>query len=84
MPDPVSWMMIEPGWTVVDSGGEDVGTIEEVLGDPDADIFSGLIIHTGLLARKYAPSELVGEIVEGRVQLLSSKDEVDALAESAH
>jgi hypothetical protein len=84
MPDPVSWMLIEPGWTVVDSGDEDVGIIQEVLGDQDSDIFSGLIVHTGLLAKKYVPSERVGEIVEGRVQLLSSKDEFEALGDSPH
>jgi hypothetical protein len=77
-------MMIEPGWTVADAEGDDVGSIAEVLGDSDADIFSGLIVHTGLLARKYVPSELVGEIVEGRVELLSSKDEFEALGDSPH
>ena len=84
MPDPVSWMMIEPGWTVADAEGDDVGSIAEVLGDSEVDIFSGLIVHTGLLARKYVPSERVGEIVEGRVELLSSKDEFDAFGESPH
>jgi hypothetical protein len=79
MPDPVSWMMIEQGWTVVDSAAESVGTVHEVLGDLEADIFSGLLVLTGMLATRDVPSELVGEIVEGRVQLLATKDEVDAL-----
>ena len=33
MPDPVSWMVIEQGWSVVDSEGDEVGRIDEVLGD---------------------------------------------------
>ena len=77
MPDPVSWMMIEQGWSVVDADGEDVGRIDEVLGDEDADIFNGLNVLTGVVGKKtYVPAEVVGEIVEGRVQLTLTKDDV--------
>ena len=77
MPDPVSWMLIEQGWTVVDSEGDEVGRIDEVLGDEDADIFNGLHVVSGVLARRtYVPAESVGEIVEGRVQLQLTKDEL--------
>jgi len=78
VPDPVSWMVIEQGWSVVDADGEDVGRIDEVLGDEDADIFNGLQVLTGVLGTpKYVPAERVGEIVEGRVQLDLKKDELD-------
>ena len=77
VPDPVSWMMIEQGWSVVDADGEDVGRIDEVLGDPEADIFNGLQVLTGILGTpQYVPAERVGEIVEGRVQLELKKDEL--------
>ena len=77
MPDPVSWMMIEQGWSVVDADGEDVGRIDEVLGDQEADIFNGLQVLTGILGTpQYVPAERVGEIVEGRVQLELKKDEL--------
>lgn len=77
MPDPVSWMMIEQGWSVVDSEGNDVGRIDEVLGDEEADIFNGLNILKGAIGTKtYVPAEVVGEIVEGRVQLTLTKDDV--------
>jgi len=70
MPDPVSWIMIEPGWTVVDSDGNEVGRIDDVLGDENADIFSGLHILTGVSGKQtYVPAESVEEIVEGRVRL---------------
>jgi rRNA processing protein Gar1 len=75
MPDPVSWMLIEPGWSVVDSTGKEVGRVDEVLGDADADIFSGLRILTGAVAKRtYVPAESVDDIVEGRVQLRLAKD----------
>jgi hypothetical protein len=70
MPDPVSWIMIEPGWTVVDSEGNEVGRIDDILGDENADIFSGLQILTGVSGKQtYVPAENVEEIVEGRVRL---------------
>ena len=77
MPDPVSWMMIEQGWAVVDSTGTSVGRIDEVLGDEDADIFNGLQVLVGARGRRtYVPAERVGEIVEGRVHLELAKDEL--------
>jgi hypothetical protein len=83
MADPVSWMVIEHGWAVVDTDGESVGRVDEVVGDESIDIFNGLNVLTGVLGTvKYVPSEQVGRIVEGRVELLLSKDEVEGLAEA--
>ena len=75
--DPVSWLMIEQGWLVVDSAGDEVGRVEEVLADDDADIFSGLNVLTGVLGKPtYVAAEDVDEIVEGRVQLAVAKDDL--------
>ena len=72
--------MLEPGWDVVDSAGESVGRVDEVLGDKNRDIFDGLAVSTGLVGKpKYVPAERVGEITDGRVQLELSADEVDRL-----
>jgi hypothetical protein len=80
--DPVSWFLIEAGWKVVDATGEEVGSVDEVVGDSSDDIFNGLSISTSFLGKpRYVPSEQVGEITEGRVQLRLSKDEVDRLGE---
>ena len=71
---------MEPGWDVVDSAGESVGKIDEVLGDKNRDIFDGLAVSTGLVGKpKYVPAERVGEIQEDRVQLEMSADEVERL-----
>ena len=78
MPDPVSWMLIEQGWAVVDSDGHDLGRVDEVLGDESADIFNGLQILTGTLGKQaYVPAERVGEIVEGRVEVRLTKKELN-------
>lgn len=80
--DPVSWFVIEPGWTVVAENGEEVGSVDEVVGDSGDDIFNGLSISTSLLGRpRYVPSEQVAEITEGRIRLKLSKDQVDHLGE---
>src|SRR5262245_59091538 len=80
--DPVSWFLIEPGWKVVDSGGKEVGSVDEVAGDSNDDIFNGLSISTSALGRpRYVPSEQVAEILEGEVHLKLSGDEVQTLGE---
>jgi hypothetical protein len=82
MNDPVSWLMIEPGWKVVDAQGHDVGSVDEVAGDSNDDIFNGLSISTSLLGRpRYVPSEQVGTITQGRVHLELTKEQVERLGE---
>jgi hypothetical protein len=80
--DPVSWLMIEPGWKVVDSQGQEVGSVDEVAGDSSDDIFNGLSISTSLLGKpRYVASEQVGTITEGRVHLKLTKDQIEHLGE---
>jgi hypothetical protein len=68
--DPVAWTVIERGWTVVDSADEEIGHVDEVTGDENADIFDGIAVTEGILSgKKYVPSEQVGRIVEGAVHL---------------
>ena len=82
MTDPVSWLLIEPGWKVVDASGGEIGKVEAVTGDSGADIFDGLAVATGILARpKYVPAEQVGPITDGTVQLTLERSAFDALGE---
>jgi uncharacterized protein YrrD len=80
--DPVSWLMIERGWKVADADGDEVGKVEETVGDSSADIFNGLTVSVGLFARgRYVPAEQVASINEGLVHLKLSKAEVEQLPE---
>lgn len=82
MPDPVSWLVIERGWKVVDAVGEEVGEVEETVGDSNADIFNGLTIAKGLFSHgQYVPAEQVEEIVEGSVRLKLRAAEIERLPE---
>ena len=66
MADPVSWLMIEPGWDVAGPDGEKVGRVDAVLGDKERDIWDGLTVDG-----EYVAAERVGGIVDGRVTLAS-------------
>jgi hypothetical protein len=82
MGDPVSWLLIEPGWKVVDADGQNVGRVEEVIGDSNADIFDGIAFTSRALARpKYVPAEQVDAIEQGIVGLSVGKEAVGALTE---
>ena len=80
MADPVSWLVVEQGWEVVDAEGERVGTVHEVVGDLGNDIFSGLSVSPGSFKRRvFVPAEQVSSIEEGRVHLSLSGAQADDL-----
>ena len=81
MPDPVAWLLIERGWKVLSSEGDQVGTVDERVGDENVDIFDGLSIAGSAFGgpKRYVPSEQVGEIYEGEVHLTLTRAEVERL-----
>jgi hypothetical protein len=82
MSTPVSWFLIEPGWRVEAADGSELGRIEEVTGDSNADVFDGVTVGASWYSRpRYVPSEQVGEIVEGRVRLKLDRAAFDQLGE---
>lgn len=78
--EPVSWLLIEEGWEVVGADGKTIGRVEQV--QADADIFSGLIVSTGVLGKpRIVPAEAVAEIADDRVRLSLSSEAADRLEE---
>jgi len=80
MSDPVSWFLIERGWKVAGANGNELGTVDEIVGDSGQDIFDGLSISSGLFATpRYLAAERVTRIEEGTVYVdlpdLSGLDE---------
>lgn len=82
MADPVSWMVAERGWSVVANDGTEVGKLDQVLGDPKADIFDGLAVGAGTVLDRplYVPSEKVGAIEDGTVHLGIDSEEYKQLS----
>ncbi|HEX6763716.1 MAG TPA: hypothetical protein VF094_13040 [Gaiellaceae bacterium] len=65
MANPVSWLLVEPGWRVVGTDGGELGSVEEVLGDENADIFHGLAVVGGIGSRaRYVDAGLVDAIAD--------------------
>lgn len=81
MADPVAWKVAERGWSVVASDGNEVGKLDQVLGDTEADIFDGLAVGAGTVLDRplYVPSEKVGEIEEGTIHLTIDADDYGRL-----
>src|SRR6476659_8538617 len=70
MADPVSWLQIEQGWNIVTSDGVVVGTVAQVEGDKQADIFDGLAVESRQPTQiRYVAGEQVGAIYPGEVTL---------------
>lgn len=80
MTDPVSWLQIAQGWNVVTSDGVIVGTVAQVEGDKQSDIFDGLAVESKEPKQiRYVPGEQVGSIYPGEVTLKIALAEVGAL-----
>jgi len=80
--DPVSWLMIRPGWKVRSADGAEVGEVDEVAGDDTEDIFDGVAIVTSALGKpRYVPAEQVAEITQGAMRLSLTREQVAQLGE---
>jgi hypothetical protein len=76
----VSWKSIETGARVFASGAEEIGTVKEIAGDSDADIFSGLVVSLSRLsANRFLPSERVTAIWPDRVETNLTAEQAEAL-----
>ena len=76
----VSWKAIERDADVVSSDGEQAGRVVEVTGDPEADIFNGLVVSLGTLGKhRYLPAERVRGIWPRRVEVEATAEELRAL-----
>lgn len=81
MADPVSWLQIEQGWNVLSSDGTLIGTVAQVSGDKQDDIFDGLAVKAVPSQQiGYVPGEQVGAIFPGEVTLKLTTAEAQALA----
>ena len=78
----VSWKTIERDASVHSSDGQEVGKVVEVAGDPDADIFNGLVVSLGMLdADRYVPAERVTAIWPERVEVAATAAELQRAPE---
>ena len=80
MADPVSWLQIEQGWNVITSDGVMVGTVAQLEGDKQSDIFDGLAVESREPKQlRYVPGEQVAAIYPGEVRLKIASAGIGAL-----
>lgn len=80
MATPVSWLLIEKGWEVVDRDGDSAGHVVEVLANEKLDIFDGFTMkHLRIEHERYVPAEHVVVITEGRIELSLTAEQVSEL-----
>jgi hypothetical protein len=78
----VSWMAIEADAPVFSSEGEAVGKVESVVGDQEADVFTGLAVSIDVLGpSRFVPSEAVRGIWPERVHVALTKAQIERLPE---
>ncbi len=79
--DPASYLTLEQGIAVFAAGGEQVGTVAEVVAAVEQDIFEGIAIspRLGVGHRRFAAAEVIAEIGEKGVLLSLSKDACESL-----
>jgi PRC-barrel domain len=77
-----SWKVIDAGAAVVTPDGEKSATVNRVVGDAEADVFTGLAIKVGLLSgERFVPSERVKGIWPDRIDVDLTKAELESLPE---
>jgi C-terminal processing protease CtpA/Prc len=64
--NPVSYLVLADGTPVLSSDGHELGTVEHVLADADADVFDGVIVdmRAGPGGHRFADAEQVDAIYE--------------------
>ena len=68
---PASYLVLAEGTPVHSSDGEQIGNVEHVLGDPETDIFDGIVLDTSVLpgGQKFIDAPQVDRIYERGVVL---------------
>jgi uncharacterized protein YrrD len=78
--EPSSYLALEAGAGVFSCDGEELGRVEHVLRDPDADIFDGLVIDTSVLpgGHRFVDGDQVEEVFERGVLLKLDRARAEA------
>jgi hypothetical protein len=81
--DPTSYLELEEGVPVLSADGKQIGAVEHVLADADADIFDGLVIDTrlGPGGHRFVDATQVEGLYTGGAVLTLTAAESEALPE---
>src|SRR6266480_6168650 len=77
---PISWEVLEAGLPVRSRDGAVVGEVSHVLGDPNIDIFDGLVVRAGR-AHRFVDATQVDSISEDAVRVTLDEAAFERLPE---
>jgi uncharacterized protein YrrD len=80
--NPASYLVLADGTPVLSSDGHELGTVEHVLADDDADVFDGVIVAMGG-GHRFADADQVTAIYERGVVLSIDAGAAEGLPEPA-
>jgi hypothetical protein len=76
----VSWKAIEAGATVITSDGDEAGHVTKVVGDPVADVFTGLAVRIDTFGdERLVDADSVENIWPDRVEVSLTADRLESL-----
>jgi sporulation protein YlmC with PRC-barrel domain len=76
----IAWTVLERGHDIVASNGSKIGTVKDVVGDRDKDIFSGVTFSPGLTQPDlFVPADAISEITQEGVVLVLDEGAAAAL-----
>jgi hypothetical protein len=76
--NPASYLVVPGGAAVLSSDGREIGSVEHVLADVDADVFDGVIVDTPA-GHRFADADQVDSIYERAVVLRLTEAEAERL-----
>jgi hypothetical protein len=80
--DPIAWRGVAQDTAVHSSEGQPVGTLSDLLGSDQEDIFHGIVVHLGRLGHHvFVPADQVSLITRSHVDVSLTSDEIHALPE---
>ena len=78
--DPIAWRGVTQDTPVRTSDGETVGTLSDMLGSDQQDIFHGIVVHLGRLGHHvFVPADQVSLMTHSHVDVALTSEEIHAL-----
>ena len=78
--DPIAWRGVTQDTPVRTSEGETVGTLSDMLGSDQEDIFHGIVVHLGRLGHHvFVPADQVSLMTHTHVDVALTSAEIHAL-----
>ncbi len=77
---PVSWRALEPNTPVIAADGTEIGTVQQVQGWDQEDIFHGLVVRRAPQGDDVAiPADQIGEMTSRQITIRLTPDDVTNL-----